>query len=116
MDERAEVEALLPLTDLAFTILVSLAAGPLHGYGLIKALRELKGRKSLRTGTVYAALARLEEDGLLEEVDPPADGDRRRRYYDLTPRGSSAARAEALRLDGVLGLARERDLLQGSGS
>ena len=116
MDERVEVEALLPLTDLAFTILVTLAGGALHGYGLIKALRAMPGRGNLRTGTVYAALGRLEEDGLLEEVEPPADGDSRRRYYAVTRRGSAAARAEASRLEGVLELARSKDLLSGSRS
>ena len=46
----------LPLTDLAFNVLLALTDGDLHGYALIKELRGLEGRERLRTGTVYAAL------------------------------------------------------------
>lgn len=102
----------LPLTDLAFNILVALAGEELHGYALIKRLRELEGRDSLRTGTVYAALARLEEEGWVTEAVPPrSDEDARRRYYRITPSGIGIARAEAARLAGVLDLARHRHLL-----
>jgi DNA-binding PadR family transcriptional regulator len=103
----------LPLTDLSFNILVALTNEELHGYALVKRLRELEGRASLRTGTVYAALARLQEQGWVAQGDPPADDeDPRRRYYRITREGSSAARAEAARLSEVLGLARSKDLLR----
>jgi DNA-binding PadR family transcriptional regulator len=96
----------LPLTDLAFNILVALSNEPLHGYALVKRLRELEGRGSLRTGTVYAALARLEDEGWVEEADPPRPpDDTRRRYYRLTAAGVEVARAEASRLRDVLGRA-----------
>lgn len=103
----------LPLTDLAFNILVALTDEELHGYALVKRLRELEGRQDLRTGTVYAALARLQEEGWVEEGDPPSEGeDARRRYYRVTPGGRDAARAEAARLARVLGMARGKDLLE----
>lgn len=103
----------LPLTDLAFNILVALAGEELHGYALIKRLRELEGRDSLRTGTVYAALARLEEEGWVTESEPPgSEDDARRRYYRITPSGTRIARAEAARLSGILDLARHRRLLE----
>ena len=102
----------LPLTDLAFNILVALADEKLHGYALVTRLRALEGRGSLRTGTVYAALARLQDEGLVEEAEPPPDeGDARRRYYRLTGKGRRVARAEASRLSTVLGMARAKDLL-----
>jgi len=102
----------LPLTDLAFNILVALTDEQLHGYALIKRLREQEGRDGLRTGTVYAALARLGDQGWVEETDPPPDEeDPRRRYYRITPEGLSAARAEAARLADVLGAARRKRLL-----
>lgn len=103
---------ILPLTDLAFNILVALNDEPLHGYGLVKRLRQLEGRSSLRTGTVYAALARLEDQGWVEEADPPeSSDDARRRYYRITASGLTAARAEAGRLRDVLGRATRGDLL-----
>jgi DNA-binding PadR family transcriptional regulator len=109
-----------PLTDLAFTVLVSLKDHPLHGYALLKELRARTGRERLRTGTVYAALARLQDDGLVEEAPAPRDpsdgDDERRRYYRLTAGGLAAARAEAARLEGLLRLARDKDLLPSTGA
>lgn len=107
-----------PLTDLAFTILVTLKDRELHGYALLKELRSRTGRERLRTGTVYAALARLQDEGLVEETPVPPDvqDDERRRYYRLTPAGLEAARAEAARLSELLGLARGKDLLPSAGS
>ena len=101
------------LTDLAFTILVALGGEALHGYALVKRLRELEGRGGLRTGTVYAALARLQDEGWVAEVEghPGEAEDERRRYYAVTPAGLEAARSEARRLEGLL--ARARTLLPG---
>lgn len=101
-----------PLTDLAFNILVALTDEELHGYALVKRLRALDGRADLRTGTVYAALSRLQDECWVEEGDPPSEGeDARRRYYRVTPAGREAARVEAARLARVLGMARRKDLL-----
>ncbi len=101
-----------PLTDLAFNVLVALTGEELHGYGLVKRLQALDGRATLRTGTVYAALARLQGDGWVEEVAAPPDTtDGRRRYYRTTESGRVAAREEAARLSTVLTLAQRKDLL-----
>ena len=103
----------LPLTDLAFNVLVALSAEERHGYALIKELRTRTGRERLRTGTVYAALARLQDDGLVEEAGeraPSSRSDERRRYYEATTLGVAVARAEAARLTEVLVIARRRDL------
>lgn len=102
-----------PLTDLAFSILLALKDEELHGYGLLQRLREMVGRASLRTGTVYAALARLQDAGLVAERfrAPSPDDDGRRRYYGITPRGLAAAQAEATRLQAILELARRKDVL-----
>jgi DNA-binding PadR family transcriptional regulator len=102
----------LPLTDLAFHILMALTRDELHGYALVKRLQEIEGRASLRTGTVYAALARLRDQGWVAEADRPSDDeDSRRQYYRITAAGLRAARAEAARLNKVLGMARSNDLL-----
>jgi DNA-binding PadR family transcriptional regulator len=100
---------LLPLTDLAFSVLLALSGAELHGYALLMELRGRTGREQLRTGTVYAALSRLQDDGLVEEVD--GSGDKRRRHYGLTALGRAAARAEAERLREVLALARRKRVL-----
>jgi DNA-binding PadR family transcriptional regulator len=100
-------EAYLPLPPATFHILLALADEELHGYAIMKAVR-------LGPGTLYGALKRLLEQGLVEEsgerVDPER-GDERRRYYRLTQLGLSVARAEARRLDAMVRAARRKKLI-----
>jgi DNA-binding PadR family transcriptional regulator len=82
-----------------FLILTALAGGALHGYGIIGEVGELSGgRVTLRAGTLYAALDRLTDDGLIiadrEEI---VDG-RLRRYYRLSDRGAGVLDEEVHRL------------------
>jgi DNA-binding PadR family transcriptional regulator len=81
------------LNDPPVLILTSLASGPKHGYALLKDIEAFAGVR-LGPGTLYGAIGRLEERGLIEGVGAAA----RRRPYRLT-----AAGAEALRttLDGL---------------
>ena len=112
--ERSEVEALLPLTPIAFDILLSLLDGAAHGYAIMRHVEARAGAPNgLHPGTLYRALSRLVRDGLIEEVeDDPGDGaDERRRYYRVTTTGRRAAAAEARRLDEQLGAARALGLL-----
>jgi PadR family transcriptional regulator, regulatory protein PadR len=68
-------------------LLASLEAGPRHGYAIMEALRTGSGGQfDLPTGTVYPALRRLEQAGLIHGTWSEAGG-RRRRVYDLTPAG-----------------------------
>jgi DNA-binding PadR family transcriptional regulator len=88
-----------PLQEPTFLILTALAAGPLHGYGVIQEVVALsEGRVTLRPGTLYGALDRLVEQGLAatdrEEI---VDG-RLRRYYRITDDGASLLDVEARRL------------------
>jgi len=77
-------------------LLATLRRGPLHGYGIVEALRSASaGAFDLAEGTVYPALYRLEAAGLLSSSWTKANG-RRRRVYELTNRGRGK-------------LARERD-------
>ena len=92
----------LPLSPASFQILVAIADGEKHGYAILKEVaRRTDGKVRLRAGTLYTALARLVDDGLVEESlerpDPALD-DERRRYYRLSPRGRSVVVAEAERL------------------
>lgn len=117
-EEAPAVEEFLPLTAVEFEILLALAGGALHGYGIMKEVeRRTAGSTTLHPGTLYRALDRLAGSGLLQEV-PDAetdDGDERRRDYRLTPLGRRVARAEALRLQSQVGAARARDLLGEAG-
>jgi PadR family transcriptional regulator, regulatory protein PadR len=68
-------------------LLAVLESGPAHGYVIIAALRERsQGTFDLPEGTVYPALHRLEEDGLLSSQWSESGG-RRRRVYQLTSKG-----------------------------
>src|SRR4029453_12717732 len=113
----ADVERFLPLTPVAFEILIALAAGDQHGYSIMQEVeRRSEGRIVLHPGTLYRALGRLLDSGLIREIDDrpaPNVDDERRRYYQLTPLGLAVARAEAERLAGQLSTARARRLLRG---
>jgi DNA-binding PadR family transcriptional regulator len=75
-------------TEPSVLILTSLCDGPKHGYALIKDIEELAGT-TLGPGTLYGALSRLEERGLVEAL-PAQD---RRRPYRITPAGAQSVRA-----------------------
>ena len=112
---RADAGALLPLTPVAFEILLSLAEEERHGYHIMQAVeRRTEGRISLHAGTLYRALARLVESGLIEELDerPDPASDERRRYYRLTAFGLDVASAEAGRLESQVRAARAVHLLR----
>lgn len=97
----ADPASFLPLTPLGFEILLSLSEEERHGYGILQDVQaRVKGRMTLHAGTLYRALARLVETGLLEELDerPDPETDERRRYYAVTRLGRTVAREEAARL------------------
>lgn len=98
-----------PLREPTFLILVALASGPLHGYGIIKEVEALSdGRVRLRAGTLYGALDRLEADGHIAfEGEEAGDGPTRRRYK-LTDEGRHLLAQEMRRLEANLGAARAR--------
>jgi DNA-binding PadR family transcriptional regulator len=113
--DRFRAGAFLPLTPVAFEILLALADGEQHGYSIMREVeRRSAGAVKLHPGTLYRALARLLESGLIDELDTRPDvthDDERRRYYQLTSRGIAVARAEAERLASQLDAARARRLL-----
>jgi DNA-binding PadR family transcriptional regulator len=103
-----------PLTPLSMAILLALADGDLHGYALLQEVEhQSAGRLRPGTGTLYAALQRLDDEGLIVESPdlPGPDEDQRRRYFRLTGAGFAAARAEAERMLGTVRAAAERRLL-----
>jgi DNA-binding PadR family transcriptional regulator len=82
-----------------FLILTALAAEPTHGYGVIRAVETLShGDVVLRPGTLYGALDRLTEQGLVAIDHEEAVDGRLRRYYRLTDSGTAALAAQVDRL------------------
>ena len=102
-----------PLSTVAFEVLLSLADGERHGYEIMRDIEERSGQ-TVHPGTLYRAVGRLVEDGLLEELDErpaPELDDERRRYYALTRSGRLKARREAERLAAQVRTARAKRLL-----
>ena len=97
-----------PLKPADFHILLALLDRERHGYEIMKEVeRESRNTVRLEVGTLYRILARLLDDGLLQE----AGGDGRRRNYKLTALGRRVVKAEAERLAGVVDRLRARKLL-----
>jgi DNA-binding PadR family transcriptional regulator len=102
-----------PLQEPTFFILLSLAEGKKHGYAILKDVPQISnGAVRLGTGTLYGALSRLLDQGMIVQVtddEPPeadetgsaADG-RVRRLYALTQTGWRVLEAEARRLESCL--------------
>jgi len=103
---------LLPLTPVALNVLLALADGERHGYGIMLEVRERTGGTvRLGPGSLYGAIKRLKEGGMIEESrtrpDPEAD-DERRCYYRLTGFGGEVLAAEVGRLDDLVRAARRK--------
>ena len=108
MDRDRRIETLLPLRPVEFHVLLSLAEGERHGYGIIQDMRERGGEVVPDVGTLYRALARMVDQGLIEA----ADSGERRNYYRITAFGLHVAKAEARRLEGLTRAARIGGLLE----
>ena len=114
MDRDRGIEKHLPLRRVEFHILLSLAAGERHGYGIIQDIEARGETPAPDVGTIYRALARMTEAGLIEAAarrSAPDTGDERRNYYRITSAGLKTARAEAKRLDSLTRAARLGGLL-----
>jgi DNA-binding PadR family transcriptional regulator len=91
----------VPLQEPTFLILTALAEEPAHGYGITQAVAAMSGnRVKLRPGTLYGALDRLVEQGLVEPEREEIVEGRLRRYYRLTDTGATLLGEEAQRLSG----------------
>jgi DNA-binding PadR family transcriptional regulator len=112
--DRRRIDAQLPLRPVEFHILLSLAAGERHGYGIIQDIAARGETAVPDVGTMYRALARMVDAGLIEasarRPAPDAD-DERRNYYRITKAGLQLARAEAQRLEALMRAARQGGLL-----
>jgi DNA-binding PadR family transcriptional regulator len=112
---RVEPLEFLPLRPVEFQVLLSLAQGERHGYGIMQEAQALgDGASVLEPGTLYRALRRMLRAGLVVESARRPDAERpdeRRRYYRLTDLGRRVAGAEAARLQRLVAAARAQRLL-----
>jgi len=104
-----------PLSPQAFQILLSLVDGNRHGYAILRDIEErTDGEVRLTASTLYAAIKRMLDAALIEEVDAPeATGGAPRRCYRIRKAGRDLARAEAERLARAVNMARDKRLLPG---
>jgi DNA-binding PadR family transcriptional regulator len=114
-DTLQDPQELLPLTPAVFNILLALADGEKHGYGIMLEVEaNTKGQVLMGPGTLYGSIKRMLQAGLIEEsderVDPETDDPRRRSYYRLTGLGRRALRMEAERLASQIKVARAKNI------
>lgn len=115
VDRERPVTRFLPLRPVEFHILLSLAAGERHGYGILQDAEERGEAVVPGVGTLYRALRRMEDRGLIaaaERREAPDAADERRNYYRVTPLGIRVGRAEASRLASLTRAARMGGLLE----
>ena len=109
-------ESHLPLSSAVFHILMALVDEERHGYGIMQEVRERTDEQvRLVPGTLYSAIKRLLERGLIEETAERSDpelNDERRRYYRLTDFGQRVVEAEAERIARLVRQAQEKKLLR----
>ena len=110
---RDAADEFLPLPPATFHILLALVEGERHGYAIIQDVEaRTDGELRLSAGTLYRSIARMVEQGLIAEVAKRAtrQDDERRRYYRITPLGTTVARAEMRRMSELVHFARLRGL------
>ena len=104
----------LPLTPAELNILLALAGGDLHGYGIMKEVeRRTGGKTRLGPGTLYRSAKQMLGRGWIEEVGErpdPESGNDRRRYYRATSSGRRVASAELARLEELVAAGRSKGL------
>ena len=104
-------EGVSKLNGPALLVLTSLASGPKHGHALLKDIETFAGDR-LGAGTLYGAIARLEERGLIAAL-PERD---RRRPYELTAAGAALFQEVISEMDQVIGIGKARlTVLRASG-
>ena len=111
-----DAERHLPLKPVDLQLMLALAEGELHGYGLVQAIEAgTDGLVRLDPGNLYRVIKRLLAAGLLDEADrrTASDlGDERRRYYALTPLGQRVLAAELHRLDVMMRTRQVRSIVR----
>ena len=110
MEPESDSNSFLPLTEATFFILLSLSAGPKHGYAIMKATDQMSsGRIMFSTGTLYGAIKRLLDQSWIVRNGETEDGEdepaRSRKDYALTALGRRVLNSEVARMEGLVRLA-----------
>jgi DNA-binding PadR family transcriptional regulator len=132
MVNQEPTDGLKPLREPTLFILLALSKERKHGYAILKDIERLsEGRVVLSTGTLYGALSRLLEQGLIQKSigddgrdsgrsklkmvrDDAPRGTRQRKYYQLTQFGRQVIKAEVQRMEKILAAARREFGEQGA--
>jgi len=105
---------LLPLPPAQLHILLALADGDKHGYAVMNEVEQMTdGEVSMGPGTLYGAIKRMLNAGLIEESDnrpDPEIDDERRRYYRTSGFGARVFTAELSRLDQLIRAAQAKQV------
>lgn len=97
-----------PLSESYYYILLCLARGANHGYGIMQLTEKLSGGDvTIGSGTMYGATSNMMKKGWIREILSDEPGQERRRLYQLTDEGRAALRAEIARLQRMLANAEE---------
>ncbi len=92
-----------PISESYYYILLCLAKGPNHGYGIMQMTEEMTGKEVvIGSGTMYGATNNMIKKGWIKEIMSNEEGFERRRLYQLTEEGHAVLRAELLRLKRML--------------
>lgn len=102
-------DSFLPLRNVELDVLLGVADRPRHGYAILQAADERTGgRPGFEIPTLYRALHRMRDQGLIRPVEGPDDEDSRREYWAATPLGRRVLEAELQRLEILLAEGRAR--------
>jgi DNA-binding PadR family transcriptional regulator len=110
LEVHINTQSFLPLREPTFFILLSISTEKKHGYAILKNVEALsQGQIKLSNGTLYGALTRLQDQGLIEHVpsDEPQTSGKPRKAYQLTRDGIAILQAEIDRLAALVNTARQ---------
>lgn len=96
------MEKTSPLQPATFLVLLALASGDRHGYGIRQDVRKLDPAFELGPATLYTTIQRLLESGWIKEVSGPESGERRRRYYRISREGNAVLQTELQRMESMV--------------
>ena len=112
-------KTLIPLSPAVFNILLALADGDKHGYGIMLEVEiNTGGQVNMGPGTLYGSIKRMLKAGFIHESDERPDpelDDQRRRYYGLTDLGRKVLKAESRRLVDQVAVLQMKGVLEGTG-
>lgn len=107
----SDPSSFLPLRSVELDVLLSVADRPRHGYGILQDADERTGgRLGFEIPTLYRALRRMRDAGLIERAEAPEDDDPRREHWRATALGREVLREEIRRLEVLVAAGRTLDV------